>query len=521
MVSYRTKAIISVVVVILTISGCYLSFFINQQSQHQTLLIESKKDLVSTLVTTLAGQIDKQYRSRIKSFVAIQNKQIQAFLNRDREALYSSTLAPFEVLHKENKYFDHLNFILPDNTVFLRMHEPENYGDVEKHFSAHDSENNIMDHRFSGGFVYGDCGLYYQVSNPIYSEGKYAGAILFGIRIDAFIEEIRNNLGMHTALLLDQKRQEDHGYYEQGDNHYHEYDNDTCTYILKHQNDPFFLQMGSKFTDIDAELQIDFEGSVLNIFPSYVIRDIHGVELGKILQALDVTSITKSFRHDLYRLTLITLVVIVVATVILFLSFNKLLEQLIHLNETLNQKNDELEETGRKLEYLVAERTSKLEETNKKLQDEIVRRQDANRYLSRSVEEWQSTFDAITDPVTILDNDLEVVIANKASHDLLSNGQQETIGRKCHELFSGRSSVCPDCPAQEVFKKGEQQEGEIEHVYLGKSLLVSCAPNSRWRGNNGFCPYCQRYNPGKGTEKTAFSSSKNGGDSYSCRWYCP
>ena len=500
MISHRTKAIISVLLVILTVSGCYLFFFVNQQKQNQNLLVESKKELVSTLATTLTRQIDKQYSSRVRSFVTIRKKQIQAFLDRDRETLYATTFPLFKVLQEENSYFDHINFILPDNTIFLRMHDPKQYGDEERHLVQHDSEINVMSYKFTSGFFYGACGLYYQVSHPVYNEGEYAGAVLFGIRIGSFLEKIQKNFGLHTALALLKNRQEGEWHQENGV--------DSGNYIIYHQNDALFSLIAQEFVVSAREQKVDFEGSILNVFSSYVIKDMHGDELGRILQALDVTSITKSFRHDLYRLALITMIVLVVATMILYLSFNKLLVQLIQLNETLNRKNDELVATGRKLEHLVAERTNRLAETNKQLQLEIVKRQDINRSLTRSVEEWQSTFDAIIDPVTILDNNLEIVIANKALHSLLSSGEKVTVGRKCYELFAGRSSSCTNCPVREVFEKGKKQEGEVEHNYLGRSLFVSCAPILDGEEIMGFVHTARDITQEKELKKQLFQAQK-------------
>ena len=172
----------------------------------------------------------------------------------------------------------------------------------------------------------------------------------------------------------------------------------------------------------------------------------------------------------------ITLGVLVLASVILYLAFSKLLGQLVALNEKLEQKNKELIEAGMELEAQVMDRTADLADANAKLLQEIEERQDTNLALSHSIEEWKSTFDAIADPVTILDTDLEVVIANKAAQVMLSSDDKEIVGRTCYDLFSGITEPCDHCPASEVFSSGIKKEYEVTHERLGKHLLVSCSP---------------------------------------------
>ncbi len=173
---------------------------------------------------------------------------------------------------------------------------------------------------------------------------------------------------------------------------------------------------------------------------------------------------------------LITLTALVAASVILYVSFNKLFSELVDLNESIKRKNEELRKSEKELEAVMAERTQALEEANIQLSREIERRREANLSLSRPIGEWQSTFDAITDPVTILDKDLEVVVANRAAHELLGRDANETTGRKCHELFAGSPSVCDACPAVEILQTGELLEQEVDMNYLDRNLLVTCAP---------------------------------------------
>jgi PAS domain S-box-containing protein len=96
--------------------------------------------------------------------------------------------------------------------------------------------------------------------------------------------------------------------------------------------------------------------------------------------------------------------------------------------------------------------------------------------LSR--EEWRYTFDAITDPVLILDTDMRVVRANRAASRLLAGDRDPVEGRTCHQLFAGAAVPCRTCPVQTVRRERKPYSQEITHRYLGRTFSVACSPIS-------------------------------------------
>ncbi len=106
----RTKSILSIIIVILAISGCYLFYYVNKQQENIKLLINSQKSQISTLLPFYADQIDKQYSARIQSFVEQRKNIIALFAHRDRAGLYEATLPVYTALRKESSYFEHINF---------------------------------------------------------------------------------------------------------------------------------------------------------------------------------------------------------------------------------------------------------------------------------------------------------------------------------------------------------------------------------------------------------------------------
>lgn len=106
--------------------------------------------------------------------------------------------------------------------------------------------------------------------------------------------------------------------------------------------------------------------------------------------------------------------------------------------------------------------------------------------LLRSLSEWRYTFDAIIDPVLILDKDLRIVKGNRAALQLLSVNGAPLEGKTCHQLFAGSDTVCPLCPVQTVRHENKPHRQEMTHRYLGRTFAVSCAPLTLEQGVVGY-----------------------------------
>lgn len=96
--------------------------------------------------------------------------------------------------------------------------------------------------------------------------------------------------------------------------------------------------------------------------------------------------------------------------------------------------------------------------------------------LKQELGDWQRTFDAIVDPVIILDMEMTVLKSNQAAVSLLSVDGQSIEGNKCHQLFAGSEKVCSICPVQTAIHEQSSYGQEIHHRYLGRTFFVSCAP---------------------------------------------
>jgi two-component system NtrC family sensor kinase len=85
--------------------------------------------------------------------------------------------------------------------------------------------------------------------------------------------------------------------------------------------------------------------------------------------------------------------------------------------------------------------------------------------------EREAIINNMTDGLTILDRDLNIVFANKIQQDMFQNNA--LLGEKCYSAFFQKSSSCTDCPALKTFANEKTLSGEtvVNHKVLGKRYI--------------------------------------------------
>ena len=119
-------------------------------------------------------------------------------------------------------------------------------------------------------------------------------------------------------------------------------------------------------------------------------------------------------------------------------------------------------ESRDELEVRVKERTAELGAANESLQREIIERVQAQEEavlkteeLRKSQARLQSVFDGITDPLLMLDQDLKVIMLNRAAQDYFGkNNIQEVIQPPCFEAFGDTGNLRPEGPMEQAVSSG-------------------------------------------------------------------
>jgi len=87
--------------------------------------------------------------------------------------------------------------------------------------------------------------------------------------------------------------------------------------------------------------------------------------------------------------------------------------------------------------------------------------------------QWELTFNAISDIITIQDEDMRILRCNRAACEQLGLTLDEIVGRRCYEIFRGSQEPCPMCPEVKTIRTRKPHFGEIEHTNLNRRYMVS------------------------------------------------
>ncbi len=103
-------------------------------------------------------------------------------------------------------------------------------------------------------------------------------------------------------------------------------------------------------------------------------------------------------------------------------------------------------------------------------------RKDAEQRVSRAKKEWEQTFDAMPDLITLLDQEQRIVRANKALAEKLGSSPEALIGRRCYEVFHGTETPPAFCPHVRLLNDHGVHTEEVHEAQLGGDFLVSVSP---------------------------------------------
>ena len=100
----------------------------------------------------------------------------------------------------------------------------------------------------------------------------------------------------------------------------------------------------------------------------------------------------------------------------------------------------------------------------------------AEKKIKRAAQEWRTTFDSITDMISIHDKNFKILRVNKALARVFKTEPRELIGKTCYELFHGTRQPCPNCPHTWTLKTKKPTTLELFEPQLGVHLGISTSP---------------------------------------------
>lgn len=93
--------------------------------------------------------------------------------------------------------------------------------------------------------------------------------------------------------------------------------------------------------------------------------------------------------------------------------------------------------------------------------------------------EWEQTFNAITHPVAVLDENLRLVRGNRAL--LKGRAPEQVVGRPCFEAVFDRKSACSGCPVMADYTSGRFRQRRRLHSGGGQTIGGTVARTAQFR----------------------------------------
>ncbi|MCK9572498.1 MAG: PAS domain S-box protein, partial [Candidatus Omnitrophica bacterium] len=107
---------------------------------------------------------------------------------------------------------------------------------------------------------------------------------------------------------------------------------------------------------------------------------------------------------------------------------------------------------------------------------DITQRKQAEERIEQAVEEWERTFNAISDLIFIQDKNFTIIRINNACATALKVKPEAIIGKRCFEVFHNLKHPWPSCPTVKMQSDNISHSEEVDDPYIGVPLLVTVSP---------------------------------------------
>jgi PAS domain S-box-containing protein len=107
-------------------------------------------------------------------------------------------------------------------------------------------------------------------------------------------------------------------------------------------------------------------------------------------------------------------------------------------------------------------------------------------------QEWERTFDTVTDLIAIIDREQRIVQVNEAMAERFRISKEEAAGKYCYELFHDKRRPEAGCPCLQLLKDSREHETEIYEPKLGSHFWITVNPLRKTNGDLIGCVHVAR-----------------------------
>ncbi len=96
--------------------------------------------------------------------------------------------------------------------------------------------------------------------------------------------------------------------------------------------------------------------------------------------------------------------------------------------------------------------------------------------LIKSLQEWETTFNAAKDPIMLIDSQFKIVQANLSAARLFNRPLRQIIGQPCYGLLHETDSPPDNCPLQNAIRSKQHEESELYIPHKDAWFIASADP---------------------------------------------
>lgn len=108
--------------------------------------------------------------------------------------------------------------------------------------------------------------------------------------------------------------------------------------------------------------------------------------------------------------------------------------------------------------------------------EDITDRKTTEEKMKQAIQEWETTFNTITDMVFIQDNQFTILRANRSFARFIHKTPEDCVGKKCHQLLHDMNTSHASCACVQLQQTKQPVTVEFYEPYLNKYLEISASP---------------------------------------------
>jgi len=102
--------------------------------------------------------------------------------------------------------------------------------------------------------------------------------------------------------------------------------------------------------------------------------------------------------------------------------------------------------------------------------------QDLFEVVAKGKRIWETTFDAIVDPVLVVTPEYQISRANTAAGESSGEDVRNLVGKTCYEVFAKRETPCVGCPMEASRLKQTPRKKRLQPFVDGREFAASAFP---------------------------------------------